>query len=86
MAILIESSSHAPTSAHFLLKDWPAEDSLPCHILGAVGGKWFGKNHRLFYLMEAREPSLSSEWQRPAERGVFCVWEGRSQEEEEEEK
>lgn len=51
MAILVESSSHAPTSAHFLLKDWPAEDSLPCHILGAGvgsgvgwgGGKWFGK-------------------------------------------
>lgn len=35
--------------------------------------------------MEAREPSLSSEWQRPAERGVCCVWEGRSQKEEEEE-
>lgn len=57
------------------------------------GGEWGGvgwgevvwENHRLFYLMEAREPSLSSEWQRPAERGVCCVWEGRSQKEEEEE-
>lgn len=82
MAILVESASHAPTSAHFLLKDWLAEDSLPCHIL--VGGSGW-ENHRLFYLMEAREPSLSSEWRRLAERGVCCVWEGRSQKEEEEE-
>lgn len=62
MAILVESTSHAPTSAHFLLKDWPVEDSLPCHIFGGGRGRevvW--ENHRLFYLMEAREPSLSSE-------------------------
>lgn len=40
MAILVASASHALTSAHFLLKDWPAEDSLPCHILrGEVVGK-----------------------------------------------
>lgn len=48
MAILVESTSHAPTSAHFPLKDWPVEDSLPRHILGG-GGSGLGKSQTFLF-------------------------------------